>query len=233
MLRVVILAALVFACGLAADATCAQTPTAPAESKPPRFEDDIQKFETWDRQNSPPRDAVLFAGSSSIRLWPTAESFPDMPVINRGFGGSTVADVNQYAERIVLKYEPRLIVFYAGDNDVASGKSPQQVFDDTRAFVDLVHARLPNTRIIYLPIKPSLARWAKWSQMQEANNLVKRLTESDPNLEYIDTATPMLGSDGQPRTELFREDGLHLNDAGYREWNDLLRPVLQSALKNP
>jgi lysophospholipase L1-like esterase len=232
MLRAAVFLAVTFACSLAPTVLRAEDAAAPTTAKP-RFEDEIQKFEAWDRQNSPPRDAVLFAGSSSIRLWQTAESFPDLPVINRGFGGSTVADVNRYAERIVLKYEPRVIVFYAGDNDIAGGKSPQQVFDDTRTFIDLVHSRLPNTHIIYLPIKPSLARWAKWTQMQEANALMKHLDESDSKLEYADLATPILGSDGKPRPELFREDGLHLNDTGYRQWNELLRPVLQAALKNP
>src|SRR3990170_8119764 len=104
------------ACGLALHAA-EPTPRHP-DPDPLRFEPDVLAFEAWDRQNSPPRDAVLLVGSSSIRMWPTAESFPELSVINRGFGGSHASDVNHFAERIVLKYEPRTIVFYAGDNDV-------------------------------------------------------------------------------------------------------------------
>ena len=220
--------ACVSACGLAARAqnNAAAPARAPETAKLPRFEDDIRTFEAWDRKNSFPRNSVLFVGSSSIRLWPTAESFPDVPVINRGFGGSTIADVNRYAQRIVLKYEPQTIVFYAGDNDIAAGKSPQDVFDNFRTFFDSVHSRLPKTQIIYLPIKPSIARWPNWPQMQEANQLVKQLADSEPSLDYLDTATPMLGVDGQPSAELFLKDGLHMNETGYREWNDLLRPKL-------
>ncbi len=124
---------------------------------PQRFAAEIQAFEEYDRKNSSPSDAILFVGSSSIRFWPTAQSFPNLVVINRGFGGSHVSDVNFYVDRLVLKYRPRLIVFYAGDNDIADRKPPQQVFDDSREFVQLVHAGLPATRIIYLSIKPSTA----------------------------------------------------------------------------
>jgi len=196
----------------------------PADHDPARFESEIAAFEKWDRHNAVPRDAVLFVGSSSIRLWETADSFPGLPVINRGFGGSHISDVNHFANCIVVKYKPRVIVFYAGDNDIADGKSPQQVANDFGAFVELVHKRLPDTKIIYVPIKPSPARWKLWPQMQKANALVKQL--SDDDLIYVDTANPMLGPDGQPRPELYRSDGLHLSDNGYELWNEILRPQL-------
>jgi lysophospholipase L1-like esterase len=159
-------------------------------------------------------------------MWPTAESFPEMPVINRGFGGSHVSDVNHFAERIIVKYKPRLIVFYAGDNDIAADKSPQQVFDDFQAFVRLIHQKLPSTRIVYLPIKPSLARWQMWPKMQAANALVEELSKADDLLEYADTAEPMLGDDGRPRGELFLDDGLHLNASGYRLWTRIVSQVV-------
>ena len=197
---------------------------------PSRFDPDIAAFENWDRQNSAPRDAILFVGSSSIRMWQTAESFPDLPVINRGFGGSHTSDVNHFANRIVLKYNPRLIVFYAGDNDIADGKTPQQVFHDFQTFAKLIHDRLPDTRIIYLPIKPSLARWKLWPQMQIANQLVQKLSASDNRLRYIDTATPMLGADGKPRDDIFLDDGLHMNANGYRVWTEVLAPHLKTPL---
>jgi lysophospholipase L1-like esterase len=169
---------------------------------------------------------VLFVGSSSIRMWQTAECFPGLTVINRGFGGSHTSDVNHFAPRIVLKYAPRTIVFYAGDNDLADGKSPEQVAGDFEQFVDLVHAKLPDTEIIYLPVKPSLARWQLWPRMQKTNSLVQQFIDGSQRLTYIDTATPMLGADGRPRPELFLEDGLHMNAQGYQIWSDLLRDKL-------
>jgi lysophospholipase L1-like esterase len=216
--------------GLVCLAAARAEDAAPADSDPSRFEAEIRAFEAWDRQNSFPPQAVLFVGSSSIRKWQTAESFPDLPVINRGFGGSHVSEVNHFAERIVLKYAPRVIVFYAGDNDIADGKSPERVFHDFEAFAELVHGRLPETRLIYLPIKPSLARWSKWPQMQAANSLVENFARDHAWITYVDTATPMLGSDGKPRPELFVEDGLHMNAEGYRLWSEKLRPLLHTGL---
>jgi lysophospholipase L1-like esterase len=200
-----------------------------SDPDPARFEAEIAAFESWDKKNAVPRDAVLFVGSSTIRLWPTAESFPHLPVVNRGFGGSHISDVNHFAQRIVLKYEPRVIVFYAGDNDIADGKSPQRVAGDFQAFVRRVQQRLPDTQIIYLSIKPSLARWKLWPTMQQANARVKKLCRGDHRLRYVDTAAAMLGPDARPRADLLLDDGLHLNAAGYREWTALLSPRLKNS----
>ncbi len=224
LLRLASIIACVIATAAGGLAARAQTPSDP---DPARFNVEIRAFEAWDRKNSATEHAVLFVGSSSIRLWQTAESFQELPVINRGFGGSHVSDVNRFAQRIVLKYKPRLIVFYAGDNDVAAGKAPRRVFDDFQAFVNLVHNQLPETRIIYLPIKPSLARWKLWPQMQEANALIEQLAQTDDRLQYVDTATPMLGANGEPNAKLFLDDGLHLGEKGYQLWNETLRPVLE------
>ncbi|MGD9634253.1 MAG: SGNH/GDSL hydrolase family protein [Pirellulales bacterium] len=221
--------ALVAACGLAEVTAQTAAPVAPSartapktNPDPARFDREIAAFEAWDRQNSAPEDAVLFVGSSSIRMWQTAEAFPEFSVINRGFGGSHASDVVHFTPRIVLKYKPRLIVYYAGDNDIADGKTPEQVADDFRKFVELVQEKLPSTEIIYLPIKPSLARWKLWPKMQEANTLVKQFIESNAGLQFVDTATPMLGSDGQPRPDIFLSDGLHMNERGYQIWNEIL-----------
>jgi lysophospholipase L1-like esterase len=215
------------ACGLAISACLFATNPDAA-----RFETEIRAFESWDAQNSYPVNAILFVGSSSIRMWQTAVSFPDLPVINRGFGGSCVSDVNHFADRIVLKYKPRTIVFYAGDNDIAAGKSPQQVFEEFRAFTKLVYDGLPETRIIWLPIKPSIDRWKLWPLMQEANASVKALAEWDEKLDYVDTATPMLTAGNKPRLDLFLDDGLHLNERGYVLWTAILKPTLDRAMKN-
>jgi lysophospholipase L1-like esterase len=204
-------------------ASAAKKPTGPA-----RFESEIAAFEKWDRQNAVPENCVLFVGSSSIRLWQTADAFPDLPVINRGFGGSTADDVNHFADRIVFNYKPRLIVFYAGDNDLAAGRSPEKVFDDIETFRRQLRDRLPATRLIYLPIKPSPARWKLWPQMQQVNANLKAIAEKVDNVKYVDTATPILGPDGQPRKDLFRDDGLHLNAKGYEIWNKILLPHIHS-----
>lgn len=209
------------ACDLAADAR---------EPKLAPFESEIAAFEKWDRQNAIPRDPILFVGSSSIRLWQTAESFPDLPVINRGFGGSTIADVNRYADRIVFKYKPRVIVFYSGDNDIAGGKSPDRVFAEFQTFANSVRERLPETQLIALPIKPSIARWTMWLKMQKVNARFDELSEDNDRLTYIDTATPMLGDDGKPRKELFLDDGLHMNAKGYELWNKILGSKLKSVV---
>lgn len=189
---------------------------------PARFTADIAAFEAWDRKNSAPRNALLFVGSSSIRMWQTAEAFPELAVINRGFGGSHASDVVHYAPRIVLKYEPRTIVFYAGDNDIADAKTPQQVAGDFERFVALVREKLPETEFIYLPIKPSRARWKLWPKAQETNALVKEFAADRGYITYLETASPMLGSDGEPRPEIFLNDGLHMNEVGYRIWNEVL-----------
>jgi lysophospholipase L1-like esterase len=198
----------------------------PTIAKPGPFAAEIAAFEKWDRQNAVPKDPILFVGSSSIRLWQTADAFPDLPVINRGFGGSAIAHVNRYADRIVVKYKPRLIVFYAGDNDIASGKSPQRVFDDFKKFAELVDQKLPETRIIFLSIKPSPSRAKFWPKVQQANALIDEYIKTRPQLSYVDIATPMLGTDGKPRSELFRDDALHLNETGYELWSKVLGPKL-------
>jgi lysophospholipase L1-like esterase len=193
---------------------------------PARFDSEIAAFDAYDHKNAPPRDPILFVGSSTIRLWQTADAFPNLPVINRGFGGSTIADVNHYADRIVFKYKPRIIVFYAGDNDIAAGRSPDRVCADFQTFVKSVHERLPETQLIYLAIKPSVARWKLWPKMQEVNARVKELAQKNPRLTYFDTAPPLLGPDGQPQKSLFRDDGLHMSPNGYAAWNKLLAPLL-------
>jgi lysophospholipase L1-like esterase len=192
-----------------------------------RWEKDIAAFEQQDKDNPPPKHAILFVGSSSIRRWDLAKSFPDLDVINRGFGGSQLADSVHFAPRIVLKHEPRLVVLYAGDNDIAAGKSPEQVADDFDGFVQAVHDKLPKTRILYLSIKPSIKRWQLVDKMRKANSLIEARCKQDDWLRYIDVATPLLGDDGKPRAELFVEDGLHLNDKGYALWASVLKPQLK------
>lgn len=194
---------------------------------PQRFAKAIETFENWDQKNSFPAGATLFVGSSSIRLWKTTESFPGIKVINRGFGGSHISDVIYYFDTIVQPYKPASIIFYAGDNDIAAGKTPNQVLADYKKFVQKVSGIDPGIEIIFLPIKPSILRMQYWPVMQEANNLIKTYIEESEGLIYVDTATPMLDSVGRPLAELFMDDDLHLNAEGYQLWNKILRPYLK------
>ena len=203
----------------------------PAENPAERWEKTIRQFEQWDSKNTFPSDAVLFVGSSSIRMWPTAECFEKFAVINRGFGGSQISEVNYFAGRIVLRYEPKVIVFYAGDNDVAAGKNSKRVFDDYKKFVKLVHEKLPETRIIYVGIKPSTSRWSLWPVMNEANMMIKDFSVKDGRLFYFDSASPLLDANGKPDTAFFLKDQLHLNDKGYEAWTRPLRPIIKEAFE--
>ena len=183
------------------------------------FEKEIIAFEKADKKNPPPQNAVLFVGSSTIRIWTTlSEDFPKLKVINRGFGGSQIADSVRYADRIIIPYHPGRIVLYAGDNDLAAGKSPQQVFKDFSELVDKIHAALPDAVIDFISIKPSLAREKLMPQGAEANKLVEEYAKTHKNVEYIDIVPVMLDSQGKPRKELFRPDGLHMNREGYKLW---------------
>jgi lysophospholipase L1-like esterase len=190
------------------------------------LEKEILAFEAQDRQQAPEAGGVLFLGSSSIRMWETAKAFPDARIINRGFGGSQIADSVQFAGRIAIPYKPRLIVFYAGDNDIAAGKSAGEVFSDFKTFTGKIHAALPETRVAFVAIKPSPMRWKFFETQSRANDLIREFIKTDRRLSYIDVVKPMLGDDGQPRHELFKKDHLHLNDEGYRLWNGIVKPVL-------
>jgi lysophospholipase L1-like esterase len=168
---------------------------------------------------------VLFVGSSSIRLWKLEKHFPGLAAINRGFGGSRIADSVDYAHRIITPYRPRQIVFYAGDNDVAEGLASQQIFVDFQILVGRIRTVLPEVPIIFIAIKPSIARWTQFDQQSQTNAMVQEYCNRDPSLHFLDIVNPMLRQ-GKPRPELFVQDGLHLSEEGYRLWSRILRPLL-------
>lgn len=201
-----------------------------AASSTSRWEPEIRAFENHDRTNPPPQDAVLFLGSSSIRKWNRlAKDFPGVRVINRGFGGSEIHDSTEFAGRIVFPYHPRVIVFYAGDNDLAAGKSSDQVVAEYTNFVATVHAKLPATRIVFISIKPSPIRWKLKEQIVETNRRIAAVKADW--LAYVDVYSTMLDADGNPRKDLFQSDGLHPNEKAYRMWVPLIRPLLDSTGK--
>lgn len=194
---------------------------------PNRWSETIQKFREWDNKNSFPSDAVLFVGSSSIVGWETARAFPEYPVINRGFGGSYMADSVFYFNDVVLKYKPKVVVIFAGTNDIAGKIPAASVHRDFVRLVELIHAALPTTEIIYMPITPTASRWHLWSTVQEVNALNKDFAAGKEFVTFMDVASAFLGADGQPNAELFKDDRLHLNEKGYEKWNSALAPVLR------
>lgn len=195
-----------------------------------RWEKDIQAFEAADRKSPPPKGGVLFIGASSVRRWKTlAEDFPDQQTINRGFGGSQLVDSAHFAGRIVLPYEPRIIILHAGSNDLNAGRSPEQVLAAFRAFVEKVHAALPETRIAFLSINPTPARWAQAERQQEANRLIREFVAGKERLDFIDLWDALLDADGQPRPELHVEDRLHANAEGYKIRAAIVREYLKSS----
>ena len=215
------LARLAIACGMLPIAAVS------ADHDSSRWEKYIARFEVADKKQMPQPDGILFIGSSSIRMWKTLEQdFPGLPVINRGFGGSQIADSNHFARRIVHPYKPRQIVFYAGDNDVAAGKSPEKVLTDFQQFVKTVRAKLPKARVSFIAIKPSLSRWKLSGKMAMANSLVRNACSKNKRLDYIDIWQPMLGENGKPRPDLFLRDGLHLNAKAYALWTSIVKPYL-------
>ena len=195
---------------------------------PEKWKAEIDQFTAADAVQPPPAQAVLFIGSSSIRKWTSlARDFPGVPVINRGFGGSELSDSVLYADRIAIPYRPRLIVVYAGDNDLARGKTPGDVHADFRAFCAKIHAVLPKTRILFVAIKPSPAREKLKDKILALNALIAAECRKDQRLGFADIYTPMLDANGGMRPELFVQDMLHLNEAGYAVWTRVIAPLLK------
>lgn len=208
---------------------------APDNAAPPPHE--AGRFSRWEKEitgiekrlkGAPPAaGGVVFAGSSSTRLWSLEKSFPGKGYVNVGFGGSEVRDSTHFAARTILPLQPSVIVFYAGDNDVASGRTPQQVHADFKAFCATVHKDLPKCRILFIAIKPSIARWKRFDDQQKANALVKDLCAADPRLTFVDIVPLMLGADGKPVPALYAKDGLHLSPVGYEKWAAEVKKALQ------
>jgi lysophospholipase L1-like esterase len=194
----------------------------------------IKAFERKDRENPPAPAGIEFVGSSTFAFWDSLEKdMEPLPVIRRGFGGSTIRDVIRYTPRIVLPYRPRIVVLYAGDNDICfkhqhgvDAHAAEECLEDVQAFVKAVHDALPEARISFISIKPSRSRWNIWPIMAEANTLVNEYMASDSRLSYIDTTPAMFDDQGQVREELFKDDRLHLNGKGYSLWAAIIKPAI-------
>lgn len=194
-------------------------------------EQEIRTYERADAQAIPKPGQVLFIGSSSVRMWSSlASDMSPAPVINRGFGGSTTPEVLAVMNRIVLPYEPSVIVYYCGDNDLGTDNTDSEsAAAGFIQFAERVHEALPGTRILYMSIKPSLARWDNWAAMARANRIVEAWCEDHAFAGYLDLASPLLNGNGEPDSSLFMDDGLHLNGAGYARWAEIVRPRVLDA----
>ena len=210
------------------------TPAAQEEAASSRWEEEIRAFEAADRLQPPEPGGILFSGSSSIRLWTSLTTdFPDLRVLNRGFGGSQIHEVTAFAERIVFPYRPRLIVIYGGTNDLWQGRPAPVVIQDFKDFVALVHDRLPGARIAFISIAPNPARWRLMPQFAEVNRAIRAYAASTPLVDFVDVATHMLTSEGVPKPDIYGEDRLHMNAKGYAIWRDVIGEYLRRVEERP
>ena len=210
-----------------AKALHAQTPQNPS---PQRFEKDIDAFLAADKTNPPPKDGILFIGSSIFRLWTKlpAQMAP-LPVYNRAFGGSLTTDQLFYMDKIVLPYEPRIIVYYCGSNDVNAERKAGEIFDGFRVFAERVHAKLPQTRIFYVSINRAPQKKEKWAVVDAANKLARDYCAKNQELAYIDVNPALFDRNGKPRIELYQPDKLHFKEPAYDGFTAIIKPILTRA----
>lgn len=207
--------------GFISSIACAQTA--------PPFWDEIQAFQKKDSVQAPAKNAILFVGSSSFQKWNDVQDyFPGYPIINRGFGGSSFPDLIRYADDVIFKYQPKQVVVYCGDNDLASSDTvtAHAVYRRFVQLFDLIRTELPKTAIAFVSIKPSPARARLMPKMKTANALIKTFLKTKPKTAYVDVYSKMLQPNGKPIPGLFVEDSLHMNSSGYKIWQRQLKPVL-------
>jgi len=200
-----------------------------AAQQKPKFWDDVQTIKKYDKIYAPPKNPILFTGSSSIRKWDVAGAFKGYTVLNRGIGGAVITNLDNYVEDLIVPYQPKQIVLYIGDNDLKNAANGDSIFAAFKKLYQHIRAKLPETPIVYISIKPSPSREAYMPIAIRANTLTKEFLKAENNVAYVDVYKPMLDKDGHTRPELFVQDMLHLNAEGYKLWYKLIKPFL---LKN-
>lgn len=199
-----------------------------AAGDPARYEKAIAAFAKQDLANPPVQNGVLFLGSSSIRMWKTlARDFPGVPVLNRGFGGSQISDSVFYFDKLVMPSRPRMIVFFAGGNDISAGVTAEQVAADFRELCASIHKSLPETRVLFISLPLVESRWKHRAETALANTYVAAFCHSDPRLTYVDMNSTILTPEGKVRPEYYRADKLHMTAEGYAVWAKILRPLVK------
>jgi len=192
-----------------------------------KFEAKVVEYEAADRATPPPRNAILFAGDSQFYRWKTIhEDLPGYTLINRGVDSFQFRDLIHYVDRIVIPYAPRLIVLHVGGNDVHNGRTPVQVLEDFKGFVKRVRVKLPQVPIVYSSITPGPGRWDEAPQRRETNRVIREYVATQPDLKFVDLWGAMLTPDGKPREDIWVEDRVHPNHAGYLIRVELTRPLL-------
>ncbi|MEM9256708.1 MAG: GDSL-type esterase/lipase family protein [Pseudomonadota bacterium] len=207
-----------------------------ASEDPLVWEEDIAALEVASRGRFAPDEAIVFVGSSSIRLWDTLpQDMAPLPVLQHGFGGAKMHDVVHYADRLVGAFAPRAVVMFAGTNDVHPGsvKSPQTLLASYQAFVEAVRRDRPELPIFFIEITPSPLRWTVWEDAAAANRLIAQWSATQSGLTVIDTSVGLMGEDGQPDPDNYLFDGLHLSEQGYDHWARVIRSALQTGLAPP
>jgi lysophospholipase L1-like esterase len=203
--------------------------TAAAYAQQPRFYNDIQAFKKKDSIHFPPKGAIVFAGSSSFTKWTDIEKyFPGYSIINRGFGGSSFTDVIKYEKDIIFPYQPKQVVIYCGDNDLAASDTvtAQIVFQRFKTLFQDIRMQLPNAGIVFVSIKPSPSRQRLMPEMKKANELIKQFLLTKKNTAFADVYNKMLTQDGMPIKDIFISDSLHMNEKGYAIWKKVIEPYL-------
>jgi len=200
--------------------------------QPNPFQPEIDAFAKADKINMPDEGKILFAGSSSFRLWKDVNDyFPGKPILNRGFGGATLLDLIQYSKETIIQYKPKQIFIYCGENDIADNDTvkPKDVFNRFKKLYSILRTQLPaSTPIVFLSLKPSIARWSMHEKMAASNELIKSFIHTQKNIQFLDVYSKMLDTDGTPFKDIFIEDNLHMNANGYKIWQKLLAPLLLS-----
>jgi hypothetical protein len=199
-----------------------------------KWEKDIQAFEKLDATEPDPADAILFTGSSSIRLWSTIkEDLAPYTIIQRGYGGAKLTDFAFYADRIIYPHKFKALALFVA-NDITGGKNdrtPEEVLGLYQNIVKQVRKKYKEEPIFFIQITPTNSRWRVWDKITEANNLIKNYSSQEEGLYFIETDDRFFGDDGKPRAELFRDDQLHLNADGYEIWTAVIKEKLDKVLK--
>jgi lysophospholipase L1-like esterase len=192
-----------------------------------KWEKEIAAIEAADKTNPPPKGGILFIGSSTIRMWKSLQQdFPQHKVINRGFGGSEIADSTHFADRLIFPHEPRQIFLRAGNNDIHNGRLPQELAGDFAEFVRTIHERLPRTEITFISLCGVPDRWPEKDKNELLNSLIRQMALNMPRVSYVDAWNISLNESGQARPELFLPDKLHFNAEGYKLLAERVRPYL-------
>jgi lysophospholipase L1-like esterase len=194
-----------------------------------RHEGSIKAYEAADKLSFPPAGEIVVIGSSTITNWGTIKTdLSPLNIIPRGFGGSTIDEVDYYLDRMVLAYAPRTVVIYEGDNELAEGQTPQYIAGRFADVTKRIHARFPSARVYVISVKPSMSRWRLWESSRQLNQLLEAWTRSDSRLAYIEAASALLGADGMPIASYYAEDRLHLTSTGYQAWAKAIKPQLMA-----